>query len=105
MTDEDREICRASLECLQNEKPNFEYLLSGRPFSKDTYHKKAVTQYSFEKVRDAMRKLCFVRGFGYDANEISKLVEEQLARSPEERDPAQILALIEPTMRRLSECI
>jgi tetratricopeptide (TPR) repeat protein len=101
--DAECEICEVALERIRNEKCNFDFLVSGRPYSDDPLHKKAVTQYSFEELDKAMNYLSRVLEFRDEAMELSRLANLELSRPAEKREGVKILAAITQLEPRLKE--
>jgi hypothetical protein len=99
----DRQICRDVLNCIRNEKSNFKRILEKKPYGPDLREPTARTQYSFEKVREAMNNMCRVRKFRAAAKMVASMCEEELSRPAEQREAGEILGLINALEARLAE--
>ena len=98
-----RQICKDALDCIRKKKSNFERIVAKKPYGTDPLEPMARTQYSFEEVAKAMRKLSRVRKFRTVARKVMSLCELQLSRPADVREAEALLALInelEPRLER-----
>jgi hypothetical protein len=98
-----RQICKDALDCIRNEKSNFERIVAKKPYGKEPLEPRARTQYSFEEMAKAMNKLSRVRKFRAAAKKVACLCEQELTRPADEREAVELLALInelEPRLER-----
>jgi len=100
-----RKICGEALKCIRDERLNFERIVAKKPYGKNPLERKARTEYSFEILGEAMRKLTRVRKFRRDAEELKNLCEQELRRPDDEREAAEVLALITKLAPRLAASV
>lgn len=98
------EICVVALERIRKEKGNFLQLDSSKQYNSPA-HQKAVTQDSFELLRDDIRRLTYVPEFFHEATALYHLVEHELSRPADKREVKRILPVMESLELRLKHRI
>lgn len=103
--DAECEICAVALERIRKEKrDNFSQLVSNEQYNSNA-HQKAVTQDSFELLRDDMRRLTYVPEFFHEATALYHLAEHELSRPADMREVKRILPVMDNLELRLKHRI